>query len=115
MEVLTGPGPEAVRLCLVSATLDGPVCARTGLRTATTVTRQRISRKRFRMGCMVRTSNILENLDTVVLAVTDEQAILRIDGQVGCGSCHSHYSTLPDHLVMTNEHSQLCHSCHAGY
>jgi predicted CXXCH cytochrome family protein len=34
------------------------------------------------------------------------------NGQVGCESCHSPYSTQPKLLVMSNESSRLCLSCH---
>lgn len=34
-------------------------------------------------------------------------------GAVGCGSCHSLYSTAPGRLVMDNHASALCLSCHA--
>jgi predicted CXXCH cytochrome family protein len=34
------------------------------------------------------------------------------NGQVGCQSCHSPYSTQPKLLVMSNESSRLCSSCH---
>lgn len=34
------------------------------------------------------------------------------DGKVGCGSCHSVYSALEDHLVVENTQSRLCLSCH---
>ena len=33
-------------------------------------------------------------------------------GTVGCGSCHSAYSSLPDMLVMSNTGSRLCSTCH---
>lgn len=35
-----------------------------------------------------------------------------LNGQVGCQSCHSPYSTQPKLLVMSNESSRLCFSCH---
>jgi predicted CXXCH cytochrome family protein len=34
------------------------------------------------------------------------------DGAVGCGSCHSVYSPLKADLVMSNQRSALCMSCH---
>lgn len=34
------------------------------------------------------------------------------EGTVGCGSCHSVYSEEPGHLVMSNQGSALCLSCH---
>jgi predicted CXXCH cytochrome family protein len=33
-------------------------------------------------------------------------------GKVGCGSCHDPYSTVAKQLVMTDENSKLCFSCH---
>ncbi len=33
-------------------------------------------------------------------------------GKVGCGSCHDPFSTIPKKLVMSDEHSKLCFSCH---
>ncbi len=35
-------------------------------------------------------------------------------GAVGCGSCHSVYSPHDDYLVMRNDASRLCLSCHSG-
>jgi predicted CXXCH cytochrome family protein len=34
------------------------------------------------------------------------------NGQVGCQSCHSLYSTQKNLLVMSNDSSRLCQSCH---
>lgn len=34
------------------------------------------------------------------------------DRKVGCGSCHSVYEPRENHLVVTNEGSRLCLSCH---
>jgi predicted CXXCH cytochrome family protein len=34
------------------------------------------------------------------------------NGKLGCGSCHSLYSTLPAKLVMRNHGSALCLECH---
>ena len=34
------------------------------------------------------------------------------NGQVGCQSCHSPYSSLPKHLVISTASSKLCISCH---
>jgi len=34
------------------------------------------------------------------------------DNQVGCGSCHSLYSANQSQLVMSNDRSDLCLSCH---
>ncbi|NNK62673.1 MAG: hypothetical protein HKO98_05620 [Gemmatimonadetes bacterium] len=34
------------------------------------------------------------------------------DGNLGCGSCHSVYAGEPGLLVMRNERSRLCTSCH---
>lgn len=36
------------------------------------------------------------------------------DGNIGCGTCHSPYSTHPKQLVMSNTRSALCFSCHRG-
>lgn len=36
------------------------------------------------------------------------------DGAVGCGSCHSVYSDHKHKLVMSNQRSNLCLSCHDG-
>jgi len=33
-------------------------------------------------------------------------------GKVGCGSCHDPYSTIHKKLVMSDERSKLCFSCH---
>jgi len=34
------------------------------------------------------------------------------DGKIGCGTCHNRYSRYSFMLVMSNEGSQLCFSCH---
>lgn len=34
------------------------------------------------------------------------------NGNMGCGSCHSPYSRIPNQLVMSNNASKLCLSCH---
>jgi predicted CXXCH cytochrome family protein len=34
------------------------------------------------------------------------------DGRVECASCHSLYSSQPNLLIMSNDHSTLCLSCH---
>ncbi len=41
-----------------------------------------------------------------------DHRIRLFDNQVGCGSCHSLYSTRPSRLVMSNDRSRLCLSCH---
>jgi predicted CXXCH cytochrome family protein len=41
-----------------------------------------------------------------------DRRIRFFDGRVGCGSCHDPYSTLHKKLVMSDEHSKLCLSCH---
>lgn len=41
-----------------------------------------------------------------------DSRIRLFQGQVGCGSCHSVYSSEPTRLVMSNSRSQLCLSCH---
>ena len=45
-------------------------------------------------------------------AALDERVRL-FRGNIGCGSCHSPYSHRPDMLVMSNERSALCLTCHA--
>jgi predicted CXXCH cytochrome family protein len=39
-------------------------------------------------------------------------AVKLINGTVGCTSCHNPYSRAPGQLVMSNEGSRLCLSCH---
>jgi predicted CXXCH cytochrome family protein len=39
-------------------------------------------------------------------------AIRLFDGKIGCGSCHSPYSTQESLLVMSNTRSALCFGCH---
>lgn len=34
------------------------------------------------------------------------------NGNMGCGSCHSPYSRIPNQLVVSNRASKLCLSCH---
>jgi len=41
-----------------------------------------------------------------------DHRIRLFNNQVGCGSCHSVYSTQRDLLVMSNDGSQLCLGCH---
>lgn len=41
-----------------------------------------------------------------------DDRIRLFDGRVGCGSCHSPYSSRPSLLVMSNEGSALCLDCH---
>ena len=41
-----------------------------------------------------------------------EKTIRMFDGRVGCGSCHSLYSDTPSNLVLDNEDSAICHTCH---
>jgi predicted CXXCH cytochrome family protein len=43
-----------------------------------------------------------------------DKRVRLFDGTVGCGSCHSVYSPLKDGLVMSNQASALCLSCHDG-
>lgn len=43
---------------------------------------------------------------------TLDKRIRLFDGTVGCGSCHSLYSDQPKLLVMSNQRSALCLSCH---
>lgn len=42
-----------------------------------------------------------------------DSRIRLFDGRVGCGSCHSLYSSERHLLVMSNQGSALCMSCHA--
>jgi predicted CXXCH cytochrome family protein len=49
--------------------------------------------------------------DLKPIALVDTR-IRFFDGKVGCGSCHNPYSTLQKKLVMTDENSKLCFSCH---
>ena len=41
-----------------------------------------------------------------------DRRIRFFNGKVGCGSCHDPYSRLHKKLVMSDEHSKLCLSCH---
>lgn len=43
-----------------------------------------------------------------------DHRIRLFDGAVGCGSCHSVYSDHQNKLVMSNQRSNLCLSCHDG-
>jgi len=49
--------------------------------------------------------------DLTPLNMLDDRVRL-FNNQVGCGSCHSLYSNEAKLLVMSNEGSQLCLSCH---
>lgn len=44
---------------------------------------------------------------------TIDKRIRLYSGNLGCGSCHSIYSTEPKELVMNNRGSKLCLGCHA--
>ena len=50
--------------------------------------------------------------DAVFKARIDDRVRLTA-GQVTCNACHSLYSAEPGLLVMRNDHSMLCTSCHA--
>jgi predicted CXXCH cytochrome family protein len=41
-----------------------------------------------------------------------DRRIRFFDGKVGCGSCHDPYSTIRKRLVMSDDNSKLCYSCH---
>jgi predicted CXXCH cytochrome family protein len=45
-------------------------------------------------------------------AQTLDPRIRLIDDQVACASCHSPYAQEPGHLIMSNQRSKLCLSCH---
>ena len=61
---------------------------------------------RYRRDAGRRSGSPLVPLDAV------DPRIRLFDDRVGCGSCHSPYSTRDDQLVMSNERSRLCLSCH---
>lgn len=42
----------------------------------------------------------------------NDQHIRLFDGKMGCGSCHSPYSTIKKILVQDNTESRLCFECH---
>lgn len=41
-----------------------------------------------------------------------DKRIRFFNGRIGCGTCHDMYSKIPGQLVMGNEGSRLCLSCH---
>jgi predicted CXXCH cytochrome family protein len=41
-----------------------------------------------------------------------DRRIRFFNGKVGCGSCHDPYSAIRKRLVMSDENSKLCYSCH---
>ena len=43
---------------------------------------------------------------------TVDRRLRFFNGKVGCGSCHDPYSTIHKKLVMSDENSKLCFSCH---
>jgi len=45
-------------------------------------------------------------------AAVNARGIVLVDGQVVCISCHDLRQPGPNHLVMSNEKSRLCLSCH---
>ena len=44
--------------------------------------------------------------------VTDPRVVL-VSGKITCITCHDPYQTTPQRLVMPNQNSQLCLTCHA--
>lgn len=44
--------------------------------------------------------------------LSDQDGIRLFSGKVGCGSCHSLYSTSSNHLVSTFDNGILCRTCH---
>lgn len=58
-------------------------------------------------------SRQVDAAEVIVRPVSSLNPAIRLfDGQIGCGSCHSPYSTQEDLLVMSNHRSALCLSCH---
>lgn len=49
--------------------------------------------------------------DLKPMAMVDRR-IRFFNGKVGCGTCHDPYSSLSKKLVMSDENSKLCFSCH---
>ncbi len=56
---------------------------------------------------------------TPASSVTDLKPVASLDrrirlysGRLGCGTCHSGYSRLANHLVIDNRRSRLCIACH---
>ncbi len=43
-----------------------------------------------------------------------DSRIMLFDGRIGCNSCHNPYSTEKSRLIMSNQGSRLCLSCHRG-
>lgn len=43
-----------------------------------------------------------------------DRRVRLFNGNLGCGSCHSVYSKQPAELVMSNQKSKLCLTCHKG-
>lgn len=41
-----------------------------------------------------------------------DKSIRLYNGNIGCGTCHDVYSKIPSQLVMSNDGSRLCLSCH---
>lgn len=53
-------------------------------------------------------------MNRLVDARSLDKRVRLFEGTVGCGSCHSVYSPLKNQLVMSNQRSALCLSCHDG-
>jgi predicted CXXCH cytochrome family protein len=51
--------------------------------------------------------------DNLVHPNSLDPRIRLFDGRVGCGSCHSPYAREHALLVMSNDRSALCLSCHS--
>jgi predicted CXXCH cytochrome family protein len=50
--------------------------------------------------------------DNLVRPERLDPSVRLFDGRVGCGSCHSVYAEHDDLLVMSNQRSRLCLTCH---
>ncbi len=54
----------------------------------------------------------MKKMDDFVPAGLLSKEVALFDGKIGCGTCHSIYSTLRAKLVMDNTGSRLCLECH---
>lgn len=55
---------------------------------------------------------VFDNSQEFRFPISDQSGIRLFSGKVGCGSCHSLYSSRPNHLSNTFDKGTLCRSCH---
>lgn len=54
----------------------------------------------------------MKNTRDYFYPILDTDRIRFFNGKLGCGSCHSVYAKTENHLIKSNDHGQLCKTCH---